>query len=205
MAEMLSEVMAEAIEDVHTAIPARVTRYDGARQQADLQPLIKVAHLDEAGERVTATLPVVRNCPVQFPGGGGFTLIYPVAVGDTGLLIFSEASLDKWLSSGDGGGEVDPDIDLRHHLTDGIFIPGIRPFGVARASTDNAAMLAGVDGGTFQGAGLGAALKTFLDLLKAAFDVHTHLSATPGNPTGPPVPLSPSVPTVESSTFKVTP
>lgn len=195
MAEVLRDSMAEALEDVHTAMPVRVTRYDAAKQQADVQPLIKVAHLDETGERVPATLPTIRNCPVQFPGGGGFVLIYPLAVGDTGLLIFSEASLDKWLSG--AGAEVDPDIDLRHHLTDGIFIPGVRPFGAARGSHDDGAMLVGVDGGAFQGAALGASIASYFSLL----DTWLAGLATAASYLAP----RPPVPTVESVTVKVTP
>jgi hypothetical protein len=74
---------------------------------------------------------------VQFPGSGGYRITFPVAVGDTGLIVFSEASLDKWLVS---GGTVDPADDRRHDLTDAVFLPGLRDFGHALASapTDRA-------------------------------------------------------------------
>ena len=58
---------------------------------------------------------------MQFPGAGGYRITFPVAEGDTGLLLFAESSLDKWLVS---GGTVDPEDDRRHDLTDAVFLPG---------------------------------------------------------------------------------
>lgn len=142
LAEVLQTSIQTSLESVHTAIPAKVTRYNASLQQADVQPLIKQAYEDEFGERQVASLPVVSNCPVQFPGGGGFTLIYPLSEGDTGLLVFSQASLDKWLST---GGTVDPDIDHRHNLSDGIFIPGVNPFSSPRITTSPTNIVLGQD------------------------------------------------------------
>jgi len=55
----------------------------------------------------------------------GADLVTPVAVGDTGLLVFCDGSLDVWLSK---GGLVDPLDDRHHALSDAVFIPGLRPF-----------------------------------------------------------------------------
>lgn len=144
LAEVLRATVNGALESVHTAIPGRVTRYDASKQQADIEPLIQAAYEDEEGNRQVSKLPVVTNCPVHFPGGGGFTLIYPLSEGDTGLLVFSEASIDKWAS---GDGNVDPDIDHRHHLSDGIFIPGVRAFSNPRSDGPTNQMVVGQDGG----------------------------------------------------------
>jgi hypothetical protein len=55
----------------------------------------------------------------------GADLVVPVEVGDTGLLVFADDSLDIWLSK---GGLVDPLDDRHHALSDAVFIPGLRPF-----------------------------------------------------------------------------
>ena len=144
LAEVLRATVQGTLENVHTAIPGRVTRYDASKQQADIEPLVQAAYEDEEGNRQVSKLPVVSNCPVHFPGGGGFTLIYPLSAGDTGLLIFSEASIDKWAS---GDGNVDPDIDHRFHLSDGIFIPGVRAFSNPRSDGPSASLIVGMDGG----------------------------------------------------------
>jgi hypothetical protein len=60
------------------------------------------------------------------PSVPAFTdLVLPVSVGDTGLLVFADGSLDVWLAR---GGVVDPLDDRHHALSDAVFIPGLRPF-----------------------------------------------------------------------------
>lgn len=192
-----------ALSNAHTCLPAQVTRYDAAKQQADVKPLVRVTYLDEEGQEVITDLPVVPNCPVQFAFGGGMTITFPIAVGDFGILLFAERSIDKWLT---GSGQiVDPQFDHTHHLTDGIFIPGIRPFGAPRKTDPGNTISIGVDGGSFQGAALGADIASHLAALKTWADTHVHSSATPGNPTSVAIPVSPTVPDVESDTVKITP
>lgn len=114
------------LADVNVAIPARVESFDPTTQRCSAQPLIRRAYRDEAGERVgdaSARLPVINDVPVVFPGAGAFSITFPVTKGDTVLLIFSQASIDKWLSRGD---DVDPLDDRRHSLNDAIAIPGLR-------------------------------------------------------------------------------
>lgn len=89
------------------------------------------------------------------PMGQGYSIKLPIAVGDTGYLIFSDRSLDAWLAG--GGGIVDPQ-DARHHdLTDAIFVPGLVPFGNQTSDstddlviTNSAAILKIKKAGTFQ-------------------------------------------------------
>lgn len=115
--------VAEALDSVHVAVPGVVVTYDSARQRADVQPAVKRGYVDEEGDRQVETLPVVTSCPVVFPGSGSFAITFPIAPGDEGLIVFASASLDRWLAR---GGVVDPEDDRRHHLTDGVFLPGLR-------------------------------------------------------------------------------
>ncbi len=125
------------VADLHTALPGKIVKYDESTQKADVQPLIKERYTDESGAQQSRELPVIPSVPVQFPGAGGYRITFPVAVGDTGLIMFAEASLDKWLVS---GGTVDPADERRHDLTDAVFLPGLRDFGHALTSapTDRA-------------------------------------------------------------------
>lgn len=144
LSEVLREVFGSFMDDVHVAMPCRVESYDAATQCVNLQPVIKQAYLDEEGERVAARLPVLVNCPVQFPGGGKFRVTFPITAGDTGMAIFSESSLDVWLKE---GGEVDPLDDRRFHLSDAVFLPGIRSRKNALAEAPTDRMTLGADAG----------------------------------------------------------
>lgn len=147
-APTLADVITRALEskstELRVALPARVERYDASKQLIDAHPLIKDEYFDWEDERHTHSLPVVTNIPVVFPGAGGFRLTFPVQVGDTVLLVFSDRSLDRWL---DSGGDVDPVDNRQHSLADAIAIPGLRPFSnpVTGASTSDATI--GKDGG----------------------------------------------------------
>lgn len=131
LADAVRRAAQAELADVNVAIPARVESYDPTTQRCSAQPLIRRAYRDEAGERVgdaSARLPVINDVPVVFPGAGSYSITWPVAKGDTVLLIFSQASIDKWLSGGggSGGGDIDPLDDRRHSLNDAIAIPGLR-------------------------------------------------------------------------------
>lgn len=151
LAEVIRRALDARLGEVHSAMPARVVKWDAAKQAADCQPLVQRAYLDERGARQVATLPVIPGVPVMFQGGGPFRLTFPLSDGSlvidgdtipatTGTLFFAECSLDRWLT---GKGEiVDPEIDHGFALHDGIFVPGLHPFGAPLGScpTDHATL-----------------------------------------------------------------
>lgn len=114
----------QALAQARVALPGRVVSYDAAHQSCSVQPLIHDGYMLD-GERQTARLAVVTRVPIVFPGGGAYSLTWPVKPGDTVLLVFASKSLDRWLAL---GGEVDPADDRTLHLTDAIAIPGLRSF-----------------------------------------------------------------------------
>ena len=207
--DLLARFRASIVADLHTALPGKIVRYDSSTQKADVQLLIKDRYTDESGVTQVRDLPVIPAVPVQFPGAGGYRITFPIAADDVGLVMFCEASLDKWLVS---GGTVDPSDDRRHDLTDAVFIPGLRDFGhpLSSAPTDRATfgkddgLQIHVDGskiriGTTTAVQLekhpnGETLKTILDTLIAWADTHTHPTPAGASsaPTAPPFPLDPT-------------
>lgn len=180
-----------AIADLHVSCPARVESYDATTQKASVKPLLKARVTDETEERVALSRPVITNVPVAFPGGGGFHCTFPLAAGDTVLLVFSDQSLDKWLSA---GGEVDPGDEAIHAPSDAFCIPCVRPFNNPRASASSSDMVMGADTAaarqikiTSSNIQLGGSAN-FVALATAAFatwlDTHTHPSngAPPSTP-----------------------
>lgn len=192
----LADVILNAVEDrltaVFTAMPGRVTSYDAATQKADVLPLVGDSHKDEDGARVPEAMPIIPDVPVQFPGGGGMRITFPLKPGDTGLLVFCNCSLDRWLVG--NGDAVDPADDRRHHPSDAVFIPGIKPFGAPWGSAPADNMSIGNDAGDavititpteIQAGGTSPlALKSDVDALKNALLAHVHL--VPGAATGGP-------------------
>lgn len=120
----LDIVIKEAIDavllDLHTWLPARVVKVNGDRS-VDVQPLLKRRYRDGT----LVDLPILQNCMVSVPRGTTWSIDLPIAIGDSGLALFCERSLDNFSTS--GGEPVDP-ADPRHHdLSDAIFVPGLYP------------------------------------------------------------------------------
>lgn len=137
LAELLSGHVSRSLAELHTAMPGRVERYDSTTQTADVKPLVKRKVADEAGTESLESLPVVPSVPVVFPGAGDYGITFPIARGDTVLLVVASASLDRWLAR---GGEVDPADERAHALSDAVAIPGLRARPDALGSVPNSAL-----------------------------------------------------------------
>lgn len=167
---------------IHTCRPGVITEYRSGDQRATVQPLIRRGYRDESGDRQVEQLPAISDVPVMFLGGGGGRLTFPVAAGDTGLLFFSEASLDIWLATGN---DVDPLDDRRHTLTDAVFLPGLYDFANAPSASGSAVVLSGPDvrlgsqnASSF--VALANLVLTELTKIATALTTHVHAGVTPG-------------------------
>lgn len=183
LATVLRAATSASLKGVRVALPGRIESYDASTQQAVVQPLLLEGVFDEAGERQTERLPAIAGVPIVFPGAGGFRVTFPVAVGDTVLLVFSSSSIDRWLAL---GGEVDPQDDRRHHISDAIAIPGLRSFASPLGSAPTTSMSMGKDGGptieitgseVHAGGASALALLSELSSMVSTFNSHTHILA----------------------------
>lgn len=175
--ETLAEAINAAVEsggrDIYTMIPAKVVKWDVDKQRANCQPLIKNVTSGEDGAREVKSWPVVPGVPVHFMGAGDFRITFPVDNGTIGMLVFSHRSLDKWLTG--SGGEVDPELDHDHALTDAVFLPGLRTFGSPLSPAPPSDVIELSAGGTTQFVALANLVKDRIDTIQQAFDGHVHL------------------------------
>lgn len=114
------------LRDLHTAIPGTIVSFNAVKQTATVQPSIKsVFVLKNPGRSAVVSqvnLPLCVDVPVQFPGGGGFFLTFPVMPGDGCLLQFSERAIDFWYQN---GGQQLPSEYRLHDLSDAIATVGL--------------------------------------------------------------------------------
>lgn len=107
------------LKDVHTCLPGKIVSYDPVANTAVVQPAIQRVFV-EGGP---TNLPLLLDVPVYFPGGGDFTVTFPVAAGDECVLFFSERCIDFWHAQGD----IKPPAVYRlHDLSDAFAFVGIR-------------------------------------------------------------------------------
>lgn len=109
--------------DLHTAMPGIIQSFDAARMTCTIQPAIRGAIIAPTGRAEAADLPLLVDCPVVFPGGGGYILTYPLKAGDEALIVIAERCIDAWWQS--GGVQAAAEYRLQD-LSDGFVIPGPR-------------------------------------------------------------------------------
>jgi hypothetical protein len=140
LAEVIGGAIASRLADVHCCMPGRVKSYDGSKQTAEIVPVIRGVIGTEDGDVLLEDLPVLPNVPVCWMRGGGYSLQFPLNVGDHGLVVFSDASPALWRTSGD----TSEPGDLRmHDLSFGFFIPCCAPDSKTLPNAGSAAVLDG--------------------------------------------------------------
>lgn len=87
----------------------------------ELEPQIQqVRRNPRTGEDTPEDLGLLCRVPIGFYKAGGFIFTLPAAIGDEGVVLFSDRSLDFWKETGRKG----PPVDTRFHdLSDGVFVP----------------------------------------------------------------------------------
>ncbi len=119
--ELLKRVLAHRLFEVHVTKTGRIKSYDASKRLAEVEVCLNPT--DPMDTTKTVTHGVIKNVPVEFPGGGGYSLTFPLKEGNGVTLHFHDHSLDEWIER---GGVVDV-VDLRnHHVKDASAFPGIK-------------------------------------------------------------------------------
>jgi hypothetical protein len=130
LATVISQALASVIGSLHSAMPGQIESYDYKMAKADVLPLLNRTFEDGT----IMTMPVVKNIPVIWPRTSQGSITFPLQRGDGVLLIFSERSLDEWLSQ---GGSVAPKDQRTFDLSDAIAIPGLYSFAAQMSTQAN--------------------------------------------------------------------
>lgn len=129
-----------------TATPGIIQSFNDVAMTCVVQPSIREPLRMQDGRRVMHTLPLLLDCPVMFPGGGGCTLTFPVKPGDECLVVLSSRCIDSWWQS---GGVQDPAEFRMHDLSDGFAFVGVRSQPRAFPVSSSATQLRSDDGVAF--------------------------------------------------------
>lgn len=131
--------------DINCHAIATIQSFDSAKQTVSASLNYKKTTLqrksDGTYENVLIDYPLLLDVPAIFLGGGLFRLTFPIAKGDTCLILFNDRDIDNWLQSG----QVGPVASSRmHSFSDGIALVGLRPtsspledFDTSRAALGN--------------------------------------------------------------------
>lgn len=122
---------------IWTLMPGIIESFDPVAMTCVVQPSIQGRLLAPDGSAKMINMPLLLDCPVEFPGGGGVTLTFPITKGDECTVKFASRCIDAWWQQGG----VQPPAEFRiHDLSDGFAFVGVRsqPRVLTGVSTDSA-------------------------------------------------------------------
>src|SRR5438477_2807552 len=127
-AELLGdlETSLQMVMDSHqaklwTSMPAMVVNVNLLKMTVDVQPTIKGIITNPDETETAVQLPLLLDCPILFPNGGGFALTFPITVGDEVLIFLASRCIDNWWLQGG----VQEQAEFRmHDLSDGFAFVG---------------------------------------------------------------------------------
>lgn len=118
---LLDQAMTARLSCLWTALPGIVQSFDPVAMTCQVQPAIQGKVRSEDGTITLVNLPMLLDCPVVFPHGGGCSMTFPIKPGDECLVVFSSRAIDLWWQSGG----VQAPVEMRmHDLSDGFVLVG---------------------------------------------------------------------------------
>lgn len=116
--DVLSLVGRKMMMEVDDMLPAKVIKWDAVTNRAQIEILYQVTMTSGDMHQLSAPAEV----PVQFPGGGGFMLVFPLKEGSLGWIKATDRDMSLFLQSYDAQPGNTPRI---HCFEDGVFIPDV--------------------------------------------------------------------------------
>ncbi len=119
------------ISEIHVCLPGRIVKVlDFKKRKISVQPEIKKVYLD--GEELDP--PIIENVTLSYLGTSKGLLRFPIEINDKVTIVFSERSLDNWLSKGE---LTTPGVNRKFDMSDAIAIPCLQTFNADHPLIDN--------------------------------------------------------------------
>ncbi len=103
-----------------------IQSFDSSKQTAKITINYKKTFFDRDASGVynpvLVDYPILLDCPVVIMQGGDCALTFPIASGDTCLVLFNDRDIDNWFTSGQVGPVNTPRL---HSFADGMAIIGL--------------------------------------------------------------------------------
>ena len=141
-ADLLKEAIRAQLVEINTWMPGEVVTFDSAAQTASIQLCLEREVLDEFNAIVQ-----LDEVPLVVQSAGGFSVTFPVAAGDPCMVFFAQRGIDNWYL--DGGCQKQA-TRRHHHLSDAVFMPGLKAAPDALGGYDTSNFVIRTDDGANQ-------------------------------------------------------
>lgn len=121
--ETLQALKADVFKNLYCHVPGRIQSFDASRKTAAIQLLLSA----QLPDGTVINYPVLVDCPVFTPQGGGGAFQAPIAAGDPCLVVFADRNIDAWFQNGSASvpfDQVGGKPGRMHDLSDGMAFVG---------------------------------------------------------------------------------
>lgn len=136
LADLLDRHKLEVSRSINCVLIGAIESFDASTNTASVTISAKREYMD--GE--VLDFPLLTDCPVFTPQGGGSWLSFPISSGDPCIVLFNDRDIDQWFLSGQA--KV-PGSTRAHSLSDGLVLVGIQPLTGALSIDDSQVELHG--------------------------------------------------------------
>lgn len=184
MDELISNMIFEALTNLHTATVGRVEAVND-NNTVSIKPCI-----NRLVDGKSIELPIFTDVPCFVLQGGISFITMPISVGDYALLVFSERCIDSWWAGSDSSTPLEYRI---HDYSDGFAFVGFNPLSFLIPTSDDIHINGDVSMvGNLSITGnlnVTGTITADVDVIGGGISLknHTHTSSTSGTPTSPPI------------------
>jgi hypothetical protein len=177
---VLRYVMQKFLQNMDGMLPAMVIASN--RSTVSVQPLISII----TTSNTIVERSVIPSVPVQWPGGGGFVMTFPIKPGDLGWIKSNDRDISLYLQALKNSGPAvsPPNTARKWSFSDAVFIPDTMSYGVTIAEGDaNNVVIQSYDGTTKFSMGAGTIALTSTTLTHNGVNIgstHVHSGVTTG-------------------------
>jgi hypothetical protein len=94
--EALQALKSDVFKNLYCHVPGRIQSFDATKKTASIQLLFAT----QLPDGTIVTYPILADCPVYTPQGGGGAFQAPIASGDPCLVVFADRNIDAWFQNG---------------------------------------------------------------------------------------------------------
>lgn len=111
-------------QGLYTCAPAVVVSYQRSAGTVEVSFPVGRMVPDGGGNWVPEAEPNMKDVPIAWPRSAAFGLTFPLAAGDTGMVMFCMRNIGPWRTAGQAGSPGDTGM---HTMDGAVFYPGLAP------------------------------------------------------------------------------
>ena len=116
LAEAINTAIDSKLIQLHTSLPCEVVAVNIATQSVNVKVVVNQITNDDK----PLEFPIITEVPIGYTKTNEYNISFPINIGDTGLITFSERQLDYWIVED----KIQmPDDFRKHSMSDGLFTP----------------------------------------------------------------------------------